>query len=106
MQERIRAGEVIRPSGRMLDKARRALGRHLETDAGLTVAQRLGLLATSVLVTPLLSGVLFVWWWECVAAGGGAGAAAAAAGDGGVHAARAVRALSGGPEHRMGATSA
>mgnify|MGYP003376344026 CR=1 FL=1 len=64
VQGRIRAGEAIRPSAAMLDKARRALGRHLETDLGLTVRQRVGLLATSVLLTPLVGWMLFVWWWE------------------------------------------
>ena len=64
VQGRIRSGESIRPSARMLDKARRALGRHLETDEGLTTRQRLALLATSVLLTPLVGWVLFVWWWE------------------------------------------
>jgi hypothetical protein len=64
VRKRIVAGEVIRPSGRMLEKARRALGRHFSTDPGLTSGQRLGLLATSLLLTPLVGWVLFVWWYN------------------------------------------
>jgi hypothetical protein len=64
VQERIRGGEAIRPSAKMLGKARKALGRHLDTDQGLTVGQRIALLATSVLLTPLVGWMLFVWWWE------------------------------------------
>jgi len=61
---RIRAGEAIRPSAKMLDKARRALGQHFSTDDGLTTAQRVGLLATSILATPMVGWVLFAWWWN------------------------------------------
>jgi hypothetical protein len=64
VQARIRSGEIIRPSGRMLEKARRSLGQHFTTDAGLSTAQRLALLATSLLLTPLVGWVLFVWWWK------------------------------------------
>lgn len=64
VQARIRAGEVIRPSARMLDKARRSLGQSFGTDAGMSTWQRLGLLATSVFLTPLVGWVLFVWWWK------------------------------------------
>lgn len=64
VQRRIRAGKAIRPSGRMLDKARRALGRHVETDIGLTSRQKIALLATSVLLTPLVGWMLFGWWWS------------------------------------------
>ena len=62
--ERIRHGEAIRPSGRMLDKARRALGQHFSTDEGLSNPQRIGLLATSLFLTPLVGWVLFAWWWS------------------------------------------
>jgi hypothetical protein len=63
-QARLRKGESIRPSAKMLDKARRALGQHFTTDEGLDTRQRLGLLATSLLLTPLVGWVLFVWWWS------------------------------------------
>jgi len=61
---RLRAGEAIRPSAKMLDKARRALGQHFTTDDGLTTQQRLGLLATSIFATPMVGWVLFGWWWN------------------------------------------
>lgn len=64
VQVRIRSGEVIRPSARMLEKARRSLGWHFTTDVGMSTGERLGLLATSVLLTPLVGWVLFVWWWK------------------------------------------
>ena len=63
-QARIRAGEIIRPSARMLEKARRSLGWHFATDVGLSTRERLGLLATSLFLTPLVGWVLFVWWWK------------------------------------------
>ncbi|MBX2803429.1 MAG: zinc ribbon domain-containing protein [Myxococcales bacterium] len=62
VQKRIRDGEVIRPSGRMLDRARRAMGATFATDEGMTSLQRLGLLATNLLATPLVGWVLVVWW--------------------------------------------
>lgn len=62
VQLRIKEGEVIRPSARMLDKARRALGAHFSTDAGMTTAEHLQLLAVNLLLTPLVGWVLFVWW--------------------------------------------
>jgi hypothetical protein len=64
VRKRILEGEVIRPSGRMLERARRALGRHFSTDAGLSSRQRLLLLATSLFVTPLVGWVLFAWWYN------------------------------------------
>jgi hypothetical protein len=64
VQKRIISGEAIRPSERMLAKARAALGRDFTSDAGLTTKQRLLLLATSLLVTPLVGWVLFVWWYR------------------------------------------
>jgi hypothetical protein len=60
---RVRAGEVIRPSEKMLDRARRALGRHAAEDAGLDVGARATLLATSLLLTPLV-GLTAAWWWR------------------------------------------
>lgn len=62
VQHRVRAGEAIRPSRESLDLARRALGSHFTTDEGMTVAQRLGLLATSLILTPLPGLVLALWW--------------------------------------------
>jgi hypothetical protein len=64
VRERIRRGEAIRPSARMLAKARSALGRDFTSDRGLSTSQRLALLATSLLVTPLVGWVLFVWWYR------------------------------------------
>lgn len=60
--ERIRAGESIRPSDRQLAKARRAMGRAFSTDPGLSVSARLGLLATSLFLTPLPAWICFAWW--------------------------------------------
>lgn len=62
--ERIRAGESIRPSARMLDKARRALRAHLSTDPGLGARGVLGLFAANVVVTPLIGWTLALWWRE------------------------------------------
>lgn len=62
--ERIRSGESIRPSDRQLKKARRAMGRAFSTDPGLTVATRLGLLATSLILTPLPAWICFAWWLQ------------------------------------------
>ncbi|HHO50418.1 MAG TPA: hypothetical protein ENK18_05975 [Deltaproteobacteria bacterium] len=62
VQLRIRDGEAIRPSARMLDKARRALGTHFSTDAGLSGVEHAGLLAVNLLLTPLVGWVLFAWW--------------------------------------------
>jgi hypothetical protein len=62
VQARVRQGEAIRPSGRMLDKARRALGSHFATDTGMDTRQRLALLATSLFLTPMVGWVLFFWW--------------------------------------------
>lgn len=64
VQQRIRNGERIRPSGRMLDKARRALGAHFETDRGLSAGQSLLLLSAVLLLTPLVGWVLGAWWWN------------------------------------------
>ena len=63
VQERVRGGESIRPSQRMLEKARRALGKHLSTDVGLSVRDRLALLATNLALTPLVGWAFVVWWW-------------------------------------------
>jgi hypothetical protein len=61
--ERVRAGESIRPSERMLDLARQRLGRNFETDPGMNAKERLLLLATSLLITPLVGWTLW-WWWR------------------------------------------
>ena len=54
VQARIRDGESIRPSRRMLDTARRALGKHFATDQGLSARDAAALFATNVLLTR--------WW--------------------------------------------
>lgn len=64
VSERIRAGESIRPSRRMLLKARRAMRSHFSTDPGMSAGQVLGLLATNLLVTPLVGWILALWWRE------------------------------------------
>lgn len=63
VKERIRKGETIRPSSKMLDKARRALGQSLATDRGLSTRDRLLLLGTNLVLTPLVGWVLMAWWW-------------------------------------------
>jgi hypothetical protein len=61
--DRIRAGELIQPSERMLAAARRALGRDFSTDPGLSGRDRFAVLATSLLLTPLVGWTLW-WWWR------------------------------------------
>lgn len=60
--QRIRDGERIRPSDKQLKVARKALGRAFATDPGLTVVQRIGLLACSLILTPLPAWFCFFWW--------------------------------------------
>lgn len=60
---RVRSGEGIRPSDKLLDRARRALGRHATQDPGLTGGQRAALFATSLALTPLV-GLTAAWWWR------------------------------------------
>ncbi len=60
---RIRAGEAVVPTERSLDKARRALGRHLATDPGLSRWEGVAILFTSLLLT-MLPGVVAAWWWR------------------------------------------
>ncbi len=64
VRARILGGEVIRPTERMLDRARRALGTHFATDLGLGTGERWALLATSILVTPLPGLVFGAWTWN------------------------------------------
>lgn len=59
---RIRDGERIRPSEDQLKKARKALKRAFSTDPGLSVLERVGLLASSLVLTPLPAWFCFVWW--------------------------------------------
>lgn len=59
---RIASGETIRPSARQLDSARRARGEHLSSDPGMTVNHRVALLATSLLLTPLVGWTLWFHW--------------------------------------------
>ena len=58
---RIQAGEPIRPSAKMLRQARKALGRDLSSDPGLTVGQRFALLSCSILLTPLVGWTCWLW---------------------------------------------
>ena len=59
---RIRSGASIRPSEAMLERARVGLGVHRARDRALSPPQRLALLATSLLLTPLVGWVLYGWW--------------------------------------------
>lgn len=59
---RVRSGESIRPSAKMLKKARRALGQDLASDPGLTLGQRAALFACSILLTPLVGWTCWLWW--------------------------------------------
>jgi hypothetical protein len=59
---RILSGEFVQPSDRLLKKARIALGNHFSSDPGMTVPQRLGVLSTSLLLTPLVGWTLWFWW--------------------------------------------
>lgn len=61
---RIKSGEPLRPTEAMFDRARKALGEDLSTDAGLSTPQRVGLLVVSLLVTPLPAWVMAIWWWQ------------------------------------------
>lgn len=60
--ERIRAGESVRPSERMLARARRALGEAYDSDPGLPAPQLLALAAATLVLTPVLGLVLWGWW--------------------------------------------
>ena len=62
VSDRIRSGEVIQPSERQLRQARVALGAHVSSDPGMTVGQRVGLLLTSLLLTPLVGWALWASW--------------------------------------------
>jgi hypothetical protein len=59
---RIADGEVVRPSDKMLAKARRALKRGFSSDPGLTSRERVGLVLASVFLTPLVGWVCWGWW--------------------------------------------
>ena len=59
---RVLRGEEIRPNAKLLRRARRALGRDLASDPGLTVLQRVGLLACSLVLTPLVGWTIWLWW--------------------------------------------
>lgn len=61
---RVKAGEPPRPTSRMLDRARRALGGDLESDPGLGSTERIGLLVVSMLLTPLPALTMAAWWWR------------------------------------------
>jgi hypothetical protein len=60
---RIRSGQAVRPGEAALEQARRALGRHTSTDAGLSLRPTLLLFAVSVVVSPLPGlGAAWTWW--------------------------------------------
>lgn len=61
--ERIKGGQPLRPSPAQLQKARAALGLAFSSDPGLSVPERLSLLAGSLLLTPLPGWVAW-WWWR------------------------------------------
>lgn len=61
-QQRIMTGEPVRPSARMIASARAALGKAFSTDPGLPRNQVLGLMAVSILLTPLVGWMLSFWW--------------------------------------------
>lgn len=60
--DRVRRGEAIRPSRKMLERARKALGTHFASDPGLTGRERAGLLLLGLVLTPLPGWVLWAWW--------------------------------------------
>lgn len=62
LAERVRRGEAIRPSDRMLDLARAALHRNLSTNEGLGRTRVFVFVLVSLLVTPLPALLLAVWW--------------------------------------------
>ncbi|MFT6144276.1 MAG: hypothetical protein ACJAZO_003844 [Myxococcota bacterium] len=62
-QVRVRAGDPIEPNTKMLKVAKRALRTTFATDPGLTTRQRLGVLACSLLLTPLVGWTLW-WTWR------------------------------------------
>ncbi len=61
-RSRIEGGEHIRPTPAMLKKARKALKVHFSTDPGLPWKQRMLLMMTCFLLTPLVGWTLFAWW--------------------------------------------
>lgn len=62
-QVRVRAGDPIEPNAKMLKVAKQALRTTFATDPGLSTAQRLGVLACSLLLTPLVGWTLW-WTWR------------------------------------------
>jgi hypothetical protein len=60
---RIKAGEPIRPSRKMLRKAQRALGRRVSTDPGLSLREIALLFAGDVVFTPLIGWTCVAWWY-------------------------------------------
>lgn len=61
-QARIRAGEPVAPSERLLEKARRALLATTATDPGLSGARLAAVIAGNALLTPFLGLVLWGSW--------------------------------------------
>lgn len=59
---RVRAGDQPRPSAKQIEAAKLGLGRHMAADAGMSGRQRAALLATSLVLTPLVGWT--IWAWE------------------------------------------
>ncbi len=60
--DRVRRGEALRPSDKMIERARRALGTHFSSDPGLSGPARAWLLLMGLALTPLPGWVLWAWW--------------------------------------------
>jgi hypothetical protein len=59
---RIRMGETLNPSPKMLREARSALGRTFWSDPGLSTSQMFGVFLMTLFLTPLVGWVLWAWW--------------------------------------------
>lgn len=61
--DRVKSGQSVWPSERLIEKARQALGQTLSSDPGLDYPTRLGILLSSLFLTPLV-GLTLWWWWR------------------------------------------
>ena len=62
-RSRLQKGEPVRPTERQLERARLALGLHLQTDPGMSLRDRVLLLSGALLFTAMPAWVLW-WWWR------------------------------------------